>query len=168
VQEYGIRVNTATHRVLERNNIADVGTNKYRVIEIGLMKQEFAPNAPTAGTWNIGDVILEDTPTATNPPGWVCVSDGTFSAATDATGDTDGSTGVITGIADTSDFYPGDYITTSAGFANSVDDGNVPVMIISIDSATQITINEDSDTAEANITVLTIDPVFKDMADLAA
>ena len=122
---------------------------------------------PTVGTWEAGDQVWTTTPAGGATPGWVCVTSGTFNAATDAAGDTDGSTGVITGMADTSDFFPGDYITTSAGFANSVDDGDVPVRIIS-KTATTLTIDEDSDSAVNNITVLTPDPVFKTMAILGA
>ena len=128
-----------------------------------------AVSPATAGdTWELGDTIHDPTPVAEATAGWKCVTEGTISAATDATGDTNGSSGVITGMADTSDFFPGEYITTSAGFASSVDAGNTPVKIISIDSATQITINENSDTAESDITVLTPAPVFKAMANLAA
>jgi len=122
---------------------------------------------PTVGTWETGDQVWTTTPTGGATPGWVCITSGTFNAATDATGDTDGATGVITGMADTSDFFPGDYITTSAGFANSVDAANVPVRIIS-KTATTLVIDDTSDTAETNITVLTPDPVFKAMANLAA
>ena len=32
--------------------------------------------APTTGTWNRGDIVWNTTPTASNPPGWVCVTAG--------------------------------------------------------------------------------------------
>ena len=123
--------------------------------------------APTVGTWERIERIWTTTPTASATPGWLCITSGTFSTATDATGDTDGSTATITGLADTGDFFPGDYITTSAGFPNSVDAANVPVRIIS-KTATTLVIDDTSDTAETNITVLTPDPVFKAMSNLAA
>jgi len=33
--------------------------------------------APTNGTWSQGDCVMSVAPTASNPPGWVCVADGT-------------------------------------------------------------------------------------------
>jgi len=76
IQEYGFRVVTATSRVLERNNIADVHTSKYGGT-IFYMKQEFATTAPTRGNWDRGDIVYQEAPTADNPPGWVCVASGT-------------------------------------------------------------------------------------------
>lgn len=123
--------------------------------------------APTQGAWTLGDRIWDNIPTGGAAPGWICITSGTFGAATDNTGDTDGSTAVITGMTDTSDFPVGSYVMTSAGFPSSVDDGNTPVKILS-KTATTITIDDTSDSIEANITVDTSDPVFKAMANLAA
>jgi hypothetical protein len=120
-----------------------------------------AAAAPTAGTHSQGTVVLNSSPAASGAPGWVCTTSGTFSAATDNTGDTDGSTGVITGMADTSDFNIGDYITVSAGFASTG-----PHKILSKTSSS-ITVNANSNSSQTNITVSTPDPVFSAMANLA-
>ncbi len=117
---------------------------------------------PTTGTWRAGDVVGNATPSGGSPPGWVCTASGTFSAATDNTGDTDGSTSVITGMADTSDFSVGHYVSVSAGFATTG-----PYRILS-KTDTTITIDVNSNAAQSNITVSTPDPVFKAMANLAA
>jgi hypothetical protein len=117
--------------------------------------------APTTGTWTRSDSVWNRLPTAAGTPGWVCVESGTFSAATDSTGDTDGTTGVITGMTDTSDFYVGQWITVSAGFAQVG-----PYRLVS-KTSTSITITQNSNSAQSNITVSTTDPVFKAMANLA-
>lgn len=119
--------------------------------------------APAAGTYKAGDRIYNSAPSASNPAGWVCTQSGTFGTATDSTGDTNGSTGVITGMADTSDFSAGDWVTVSNGFATTG-----PFRILTIDSATQITVEATSDSAETDVTVAHSDPVFKAMANLAA
>lgn len=67
--------------------------------------------------------------------------------STDNTGDTDGSTAVITGLTDTSDFTVGSYVSVSAGFPTTG-----PFEILSKD-ATSITIDTNSDSAESNVTV---------------
>ena len=126
-----------------------------------------AASIPTTGSWTAGEIVWETDAAAGAAPGWYVTTTGTFSAATDATGDTDGSTAVITGMTDTSDFYVGEYITTSAGFASSVDDENTPQRILS-KTATTIMITDTSDSAEDNITVLTPDAVLKEMGDLDA
>ena len=33
-------------------------------------------NAPATGTWDAGDIIWSNSPSASNPPGWVCVTSG--------------------------------------------------------------------------------------------
>ena len=141
-------------------NTADNTYGGYRAK--GLHKDAYSDAVPTAGTWGVGDIVWDPSPTASNPPGWVCVTDGTFSAATDNTGDTDGATGVITGMTDTSDFVVGDYVTVSAGFATTG-----PFRILT-KTATSVTVNANSNAIQANVTVATPDPVFKAMANLAA
>ena len=117
--------------------------------------------APTTETWRRGQIVWRSDATTGEAPGWVCTTSGTFSVATDNTGDTDGSTAIITGMTDTSDFYIGDYVTVSAGFATTG-----PYQILKKTSTT-ITISVNSDAAVNNITVSTPDPVFKAMANLA-
>lgn len=116
--------------------------------------------APTSGTWKAGDEIRKLTFTATTSPGWGCITSGTFSSATDNTGDTDGSMAVITGMADTSDFFVGEYVTVSAGFASTG-----PFQITAKTSST-ITVNANSNSAQSNVTVSTPDPTFGAMAAL--
>lgn len=128
-----------------------------------LGKWETSDNeAPTTGAWGIGDICWNAIPTAGGAPGWICVHAGTFGAATDNTGDTDGSTAVITGMTDTSDFLVGDYVDVSAGFPTT---GLYRVVAL---TATTMTLDTNSDAAVDNITVDTSDPTFKAMANLGA
>jgi len=118
---------------------------------------------PTLGTWNLGDRIFKNN---TNPAttllsslgdilGWVCTSAGTFSAATDNTGDTTLDEPVITGLTDTSDFFVGDYVTVSAGMVSA----SIPYMITG-KTATTITLLEAPTSTQSNVTIATPDPVF--------
>lgn len=66
----------------------------------------------------------------------------------DITGDTDGSTGIIAGMTDTSDFKVGMFASVSAGF----EDSNVAYKIITV-TGTSITLEINSDSIESNITV---------------
>jgi len=74
-----------------------------------------------------------------------------YTAATDSTGDTDGSTAVITGMTDTSDFNAGDFVTVSAGFPSAT----VSYGILSKTSTT-ITLDTNSDSAQTNVTVTSV------------
>jgi len=123
---------------------------------------QYGATAPAAGTWGIGDQIWKTAPAGAASPGWICTESGTFSAATDSTGDTDGSTAVITGMTDTSDFVLGQYVDVSAGFPTTG-----PYKIIKL-TTTTMTIDTASNSAQSNITVDTSDPVWKAMADLGA
>jgi hypothetical protein len=127
------------------------------------MTEYFSDALATAGTFVIGDRIHKFTVVAAGSPGWVCTSNGTYSAATDNTGDTDGSTAVITGLTDTSDFIAGEYVTVSAGFASAV----TPYKITALTSTT-MTLDTNSNSVQANVTVATVDPVFKTMAAVSA
>jgi hypothetical protein len=117
---------------------------------------------PTAGTWRRGDVIYSSDQAASTSMGDACVLSGTFSAATDNTGDTDGSTGVITGMTDTSDFFVGEFVTASAGFASTG-----PHRILA-KTASSITVDASSNSSQSNITVSTPDPTFKALPALGA
>lgn len=121
-----------------------------------------ASTPPTAGTWRRGEIIECSDFAASTSMGDACVTSGTFSAATDNTGDTDGSTAVITGMADTSDFFAGEFVTLSAGFATTG-----PYLILS-KTSTSITVDVNSNSVQANITVSTPDPVFKTLPALGA
>lgn len=121
----------------------------------------YAAAAPTTLTWWLGDRVWETDPASAATPGWICTESGTFGAASDVTGDTDGSTNVITGMTDTSDFLVGDFVDVSAGFA-----GTGPYEVLAL-TATTMTITEVSNAVVADITVDTSDPVFTAMANLA-
>ena len=121
----------------------------------------WANSIPTTGTWMQGDSIYDANVAAAGVQGWVCTADGTFSSATDATGDPDGSTAVIPGMTDTSDFEVNDFVTVSAGFPA----GDLRIIA---KTATSVTLSVNSDSAETNVTVATVDPVFNAMAAIAA
>lgn len=119
--------------------------------------------APTTGTWRRLSHVGNTGVAAAGSPGWICVSNGTFSAFSDTTGDTDGSTGVITGLTSTTGLLAGQYVTVSAGFASTG-----PFEVLSINSATSITVAASSNSAQSNVTIATPDPVFKTEAVVAA
>ena len=137
--------------------IVENGTTRYGSEALGNFSA-----APTTGTWTKKQHVINQTPSASNEPGWVCITSGTFGTATDSTGDTDGSTAVITGMTDTSDFAIGSFVTASAGFAVLTD------LLVVAKTATTLTVSRASNSVQTNITVSTDDPVFKAMASLAA
>ena len=67
--------------------------------------------------------------------------------AIDSTGDTDGSTAVITGLTNANLFWATQVVTLSAGFAVTSS------TVVSVDSATQITVADNSDSSQTDITV---------------
>lgn len=121
----------------------------------GRNKVTYASGAPAAGSWSVSDVSKQTNNVAGGTMGYVCITAGTFGAATDSAGDTDGSTNVITGMADTSDFNVGDWVNVSNGFPVAV------VQILDITSSSEIIVSSNSDSAQSNITIDTTDPVFK-------
>jgi hypothetical protein len=68
--------------------------------------------------------------------------------ATDATGDPDGSTAVITGLADTSDFLVGDRVTVSAGFPSTTEGYRVEAL-----ASTTMTLDALSTSAQTDVTI---------------
>ena len=68
--------------------------------------------------------------------------------ATDATGDPDGSTGTIPGMADTSDFFVGDSVTVSDGFPSTTDGYKILAK-----TSTSVTLDTLSTSAETDVTV---------------
>jgi hypothetical protein len=119
--------------------------------------------APTSGTWTRRDMLWNYLPSASGTIGWVCVASGTFSAASDVTGDTDGSTAVITGLTDTSDFFVGNFVTVSAGMPSA----STPYKITALTAST-MTLDTASTSAQANVTIVTVDPVFKTFGAISA
>jgi len=118
------------------------------------MTAEEVPSSSWGGSWRKGDIIWNRGVAASGTLMWVCTTSGTFGSATDSTGDTDGSTAVITGLTDTSDFTVGDWIDVSAGFPTTG-----PYQAIAITSTT-ITLDTNSDSVQSNITVDNSDPTF--------
>lgn len=99
---------------------------------------------PVYGTWLKNDQVLTINPGPGDPPGWVCTSSGTFSSATDSTGDTDGSSQTITDIGDTSDFAVDEWISISAGFPTT------GPYRITFKTASTITVNANSTKDSSN------------------
>jgi len=129
--------------------------------DFGQIGFSFRTAIPGSGTWKLGWIIWNTSPSAGGAPGWVCVHSGTYGPATDNTGDTDGSTAVITGMTDTSDFNIGDYVDVSTGFPTTG-----PYRILA-KTATTITLDTNSNSAQSNITVDTPTPTWKAMASVA-
>jgi hypothetical protein len=117
--------------------------------------------APTTGTWNDGDIVWNTAPAANGDPGWICTTEGTFSAAS-TTGDTDGSTGVITNVASTAALAVGQYVSVAAGFASTG-----PFKITALTSTT-ITVNSNSNSSQTGTAITTPDPTFKAFANVDA
>lgn len=128
----------------------------------GINKMCWGSADPTAGTWNQGDIRWKTTVAAGGTPGSICTTPGTYSTATDNTGDTDGSTSLITGLTDTSDFLVGQWVTISAGFASTG-----PFRITAL-ATTTMNVNANSNSAQSNVTISTPDPIWKAMANVAA
>jgi hypothetical protein len=136
-------------------------TNDYTSTRTG-NRVSFRTAAPTGGSWKKGDLIFNSAAAAAGAAGWMCTSSGTFSTFTNATGQTNGSTNVITGMTSTSGLLVGDYVNVSAGFPTTG-----PYRVLAV-TTTTITLDTNSNSAQNNITVDTPDPVFKAMANLGA
>jgi len=118
-------------------------------------------SAPTVGNWNLGDEIHNTSAYVGLSRGMVCSNPGTFSSAIDNTGSTDGSTGLIIGMTDTSDFNIGEYVTVSNGFPST----QTHYKILNLTSTT-MTLSANSNSAQNNVTVQTADPVFTNLPNL--
>lgn len=118
----------------------------------------FGTSVPTYGTFTKGDIVENSAPAVGQPSYWKCVTSGTFSAASATGGTTTGNIGnnraQISNLSDTSAFKVGDYISASAGFAAG------DLKVISIDSATELTVGVTSTSAETGVTIQTVTPVF--------
>lgn len=122
---------------------------------------EIPANSSTwvGGTWRAGDRIYNSAPAVGSAIGWICTVGGTFSAASEAGTSTSGSA-VITGLADTSDFFPGDYVNATAGFAVLTG-----LTIVSIVANTSITVDRAANATGA-CTLSTPDSIWVAMANL--
>lgn len=117
-----------------------------RVTVVGATVSAIAigPTGATVATGaTSGSVILQ--------PSWDIVL--TYSAFADTTGDTDGSTAVITGLTDTTGFSIGSVVTASAGF---------PAVTLTVVSktATTLTLDVASDSSQTDITVTQAKPTW--------
>jgi len=115
--------------------------------------------APTDGVWSVSDKVIDISPTSTQPVGWICTSSGTFSAATDSTGGTVSGSDTISDMTDNSDFYVGEYLTVSAGFAGSP-------RILAKSGTTVLILDANASSTNSNVTVSTTDPTFVSYGDL--
>lgn len=120
-------------------------------------------STPTTGTWTRGERLSDPTPSASGTVGEICTASGTFSSASDVTGDPDGSTSTIPGLTDTSDFFVGEYVTVSAGMPSA----STPYRILALTSTT-MRLDTDSTSSQTNVTIVTVDPVFKTFGAIAA
>ncbi len=139
-------------RVVMQTNIGPYMRN----IEYGLLGTANG-DTPSIGTWRAGQRLYTASPSAGGSIGGVCINSGTNSSATDTGGSTDGSTGTITGMLDTSDFEVGHFVTVSAGMPSSSD--RYMIKSKTIDS---VTLDEDSTSAQAGVTVETESAVWND------
>lgn len=88
--------------------------------------------------------------------GWQCVGKGTVAAPSyEATGNTDGSTSVITGLSNVSNVYVGDFVKVSGGFPSYI----APYQVIG-KTATTLTLDMSSSSIQA-VTVTLCAPAFK-------
>lgn len=161
IQALGVQICTMSEAEDLIGNLID--SRNFRVGATGefTFKTMFWSGVPSSGTWKRSMIIWNIAPAAGGAPGWMCVASGTFSAATDNTGDTTLNSFIITGMADTSDFFIGDYVTVSAGFPAGI-------YKIIAKTASSVTLNAKATSTQANVTVATSDPVWKAMANLAA
>jgi hypothetical protein len=112
---------------------------------------------PTKGTWQQGSVIWNYNANPTDGNFWVCTKSGTFSAFSQ-TGNTDGATGTITNVPDTSGIAEDDWVTVSAGFPSAI----IPYRVVK-KTATTITVQVTSNSVQVGVTVATPDPLFVPM-----
>jgi hypothetical protein len=74
----------------------------------------YSNGIPTTGVWKSGDVVDDQTPTASGNIGWVCITSSVITAGTITSGSTSLTVGTGTGINN------GDYVTVAgAGVAGA-------------------------------------------------
>jgi len=162
IQGEGVQILTMSEAEDLIGNLVD--SWKFRVSAIGEI-QGILPQAsalPTIGTWKQGDRIWNIEPVAGGSPGWVCVTSGTFSTATDNLGDTTNGSPIITGMDNSFDFWINEYVTVSAGFPAGVH----KIIGRKHNGAEELTLDVNATGTVANVTVETPDPIFEAMAYL--
>jgi len=143
--------------VINNVNVRKLTLENYRES----ISQYSSGGVPTTGTYNRGDIIINNLAASGQPSGWVCIKSGTFSAASEAGSVAAIDSETITGTADTSDFNVGDYIESTLGNA-----GYSPFVIKSIVVNTSITVWSPLWTGTGACTITTPDPLFAAMANL--
>lgn len=128
---------------------------------IPFLQDLYATAVPRAGTWVRGQIIWNASPSSGATPGWVCTQSGSFISWGTYTGNTDGSTGVITNVSTPFDAdLLGGYISVSAGFLT-----RGPFKVLDYTSNT-ITVDANSNAAQTGVNLANMEPVFKAMANL--
>ena len=134
------------------SNQAQLGDYNVTVFGFGPNKITWSAAAPSTGTWTQGDRAFNATAASGQPKGWVCTVSGTFSAATEGGTATSGSP-ILTAMADTSDFFIGQYVDASAMFAVLT-----ALRILQV-TATTITVSRNANASGA-ATLSTTDPTW--------
>ena len=163
-QFYGASINRATFNTPKIGRAARAGYGHLFPMAVGKHTVLYASEVPdvtnwSGETWYAGDRVYHSIPAAGSPIGWICTVGGTFSAATEAGTSTSGSA-VVTGLADTSDFFPGDLVDATAGFAVLT-----RLTILSIVDNTSITVDRSANASGA-CTLATVDSTWVAMANL--
>jgi len=110
--------------------------------------------------WEVGMRAYYTAPVAGGYQGWVCVAPGGIGGSGGVTGNTDGSTGVITNMSSVTWIYPGTWVTVTNGFPTTG-----PFKVLAV-TATTITVDATSDTAEVVETIDNSLPTFAEMPSL--
>lgn len=116
--------------------------------------------APQYGPWYVGDTVYHDAPAAGVTQGWVCTIAGRASGEAAASGAGTATLGspIITAMADTSDFWVGDFVTGTAHVTGTVR--------VTSKTATTLTLSANA-TGNGATTINTQAAVFKAMAVLS-
>lgn len=121
-------------------------------------REEYFASAPASGTWNAGDRYWLTAPSAGSTPGGICTTSGTYTAIT-ATGDSSSGSAIISNISSMSNICVGMYVTHS-GFT-----GTRKVTQLGTNS---VTLDANATSTQVGASISVANPVFKNMASLAA
>ena len=108
---------------------------------------------PPSGPYKAGDYVFDQLPASGQATIWACTGT-TDDTPTDVAGDTTSGSATVTGVADTSDFNVGEYVTASAGFATTG-----PYLLLA-KTATTLKIDSVATSSQNNITVTEQIPVW--------
>ncbi len=110
-------------------------------------------------SWRRGDIVYNKTATVGQPIGWVCTLSGTFPASAGTAGTATTGSPIITGMASTTGYEIGSYITASARWAD-----NNGLWIIAR-TATTLTVDRNANANGAMVATVVV-PTFTAMANL--